>query len=130
MDPSPPGAPQGNALSERIPIPPEAFYSNTPKTPRRAGSSFQPKSNSTPISNKAAGHHAYASQVDPQDVHNEALAQEMRMRFVGPMPPNIFFHFLLEFKVDWKKSTVDSSPFKKVAEAEDEYDMHKKFVSI
>ena len=125
--PLPVDAPSGNALSMEMPIPPERFYSNTPKTPRPESSS-QP--NSTPISKKAAGHHAYASQVDPHDVHNEALAQEMEMRFVGPMPLNLFFRSLLQVKVDWDKSTIDLSPFKKVAEAQDEPNMHKKFVSI
>lgn len=92
MDPTPPvNSPLG--LSE---IPAQRFYSNTPKTPRNKGlPSTQPKSNSTLISNKAASNHTYTSQVIPHDVHNEKLAQEMEMLFVGPMPPKDFLIIFL-----------------------------------
>jgi len=126
MDPTlPVNSPLG--LSE---IPAERFYSNTPKTPRNKRSpSTQPKSNSTPISNKAASNHTYTSQVVPHDVHNEKLAQEMEMLFVGPMPPKDFLMILLNVDHDTDK-LIDPTPFEKVSEAQNEPEMHQKFVSI
>jgi len=110
------------------PVPPERFYSKIPKTPRNKKSpSVQPKSNSTPISNKAASHHTYSSQVVPHDVHNERLAQEMEMLFVGPMPPKDFLKILLDVNTD---NPIDLSPFQKVSGAQDEPEMHQQFVSI
>ena len=109
-------------------MPSGRFYSNNAKTPRKTGSSSQPKNNSTPISNMTAGLHTYSSQVDLREVQNESLAQEMKMRSVGPMPPEVFFPLLLDIRIP--KSSIDLLPFKKVAEAQDEPDMREKFVSI
>ena len=130
MDPSLPvnELPGGNAILATLPIPSERFYSNIPRTPRKAGSSSLPKNDSTPISHKTAGLHTYSSQVDLRDAQNEALAQEMNMRFVGPMPPEVFFRLLLNVKKP--KSNIDLLPFEKVAAAADEPDMRIKFVSI
>jgi len=112
------------------PVVPERFYAKIPKTPRNKKSpSAQPKSNSTPISNKAASHHTYSSQVVPHDVHNERLAQEMEMLFVGPMPPKDFLKILLNVDHDTDKP-IDLGPFQKVSGAQDEPEMHQQFVSI
>ena len=111
-------------------VPAERFYSNTPKTPRnKRPPSAQPKSNSTPISNKAASNHTYTSQVVPHDVHNEKLAREMEMSFVGPMPPKDFLTILLNVDHDTDKP-IDPSAFEKVSGAQNEPEMHQKFVSI
>jgi hypothetical protein len=125
MDPTAPG----DSPPVMGPVPAERFYSKIPKTPRNKKSpSVQPKSNSTPISNKAAGHHTYSSQVVPHDVHNERLAQEMEMLFVGPMPPKDFLKILLNVDHDTDKP-IDLSPFQKVSGAQDEPEMHQQFVS-
>ena len=113
------------------PVPPEIFYAKIPKTPRNTKSpSAQPqKSNSTPISNKAASHHTYSSQVVPHDVHNERLAEEMEMLFVGPMPPKDFLKILLSVDHDTDKP-IDLNPFQKVSGAGNESEMHQQFVGI
>ena len=111
------------------PVPADRFYSKLPKTPRNKSSSAPPKSNSTPISNKAASHHTYSSEVVPHDTHNDRLAQEMEMLFVGPMPPKDFLKILLNVDHDTDKP-IDISPFQKISGAGKEAGMHEKFVSI
>ena len=112
------------------PVPPERFYLNNPKTPRNKKSpSAQLKSISTPISNKTASLHTYSSQVIPHEVHNEKLAEEMEMSFVGPMPPKDFLKILLNVDHDTNKP-IDLCLFQKVSGAQNEPEMHQQFVSI
>jgi hypothetical protein len=53
----------------------------------------------------------------------------MEMSFVGPMPPKDFLMILLNVDHDTDK-LIDPTPFEKVSGAQNEPEMHQKFVSI
>jgi len=53
----------------------------------------------------------------------------MEMSFVGPMPPKDFLTMLLDIDHDTDKP-IDPSPFEKVSGAQNESEMHQKFVRI